>query len=235
MKRISSQVRVLCVLLFLDILIIAAHIFLRGWLGFFDLDKEGGLKSVFSGFQLISNGTAAALITTIIYRIHANRSLILVWMSCVFLFVYLALDDLAMVHERVGFVINRMTGLQGMYESFNWMVYYSPFIVIGAFVLFFALRFLHRIDPSTGLYSFLGGSGFIATLAAEFIGGELLKNSMTQLYFSMIIIEEGALLIGESFILCALVKGLATLFAQTYTLDKTVTIDRIYVKVGRDR
>ena|SRR3989338_4686418 len=226
MKKISNELRVLLGLLFFDVVIILAHIYFRSWLGFFDLDKEGGLKSVFSGFQLIGSGVCAGGCALLCSKLRASRPFVILWGLLSVLFLYLALDDLAMIHERVGFVLNRITGLQGMFESFNWLIYFGPFIAVGIAVLLLSVRSLAFLDRRTIVPAFLGLVGFFGTLIVEYFGGELLKQGMIPLYHSSIIFEESLLLFGETFFLLALMRGCSALFQKAFILRTDAQLEK---------
>ena len=207
-----------CILLLLcDSAIVMAHIYLKEWLGFFDLDKEGSIKSVFSGLQLLTNGFLASFIAYLSSRLRASRPFIALWAMISALFIYLGLDDMMMIHERVGFVLNRLSGFHGTYESFNWLWYFLPFIAIGGIAFILAVRSLAFISVKTRTYAILGLSGFVLTLLIEVIGGQLLKIGLVPLYFKSIIVEESLLLFGETFFLAALVGGATALFLKSYT------------------
>lgn len=216
MKKTSGYILCAALLVAVDVLIIVAHIFLKNWLGFFDLDKEGGLKSVFSAFQLLMSGGMAGGIALLLSKLKASKPFITLWFLLMLLFFYLALDDLAMIHERIGFVLNHLTNWHGMYESFNWLIYFSPFILFGAVSLLLGIRSLAHWNKNTQWLSICGLVGFILTLLIEYIGGALLKNGIISLYHLSIIVEESTLLLGESFFLVALAVGFSTLFSKTF-------------------
>ncbi|OGY71484.1 MAG: hypothetical protein A2986_04070, partial [Candidatus Jacksonbacteria bacterium RIFCSPLOWO2_01_FULL_44_13] len=216
-----------CILLLLcDSAIVIAHIYLQGWLGFFDLDKEGSIKSVFSGLQLLTSGFFAGFIAYLSSRLSASRPFIALWAMVSALFIYLGLDDMMMIHERVGFVLNRLSGFHGTYESFNWLWYFLPFIAIGGVAFILAVRSLALISAKTRIYAILGLSGFLLTLLVEVIGGQLLKTSFIPLYLKSIIVEELLLLLGETFFLIALAKGASALFLKSYIARNGTTEER---------
>lgn len=202
--------RFLFLLLFVDALLVVAHIFLRKQLGFFDLDKERSLKAVFSGFQLFVSGGVAALIAYL-FQEKGKRWL---WGLTSVAFVYLALDDMMVIHERIGFVLNRWTGLTGYRgESFNWLIYFIPFIALGIIVFFLLLRTVWQSDRRCGMLLGCGVDFLIASLIFEVLGGKILGSSW---YPWSIVAEEAAQLVGESFILVAVLFFLQKQFHQHY-------------------
>ena len=198
------------------VFLIIAHIFWRHSLGFFDLDKEGSLKAVISGFQLLALGFGSGFITFLVSRLRASRPYAALWASTSALFFYLAMDDMMMIHERIGFVLNRWTGLHGTFESFNWLLYFAPFIVLGSCVLILIVRSLWRIDRHAGIFALVGIFGFFGTVGMEAIGKQLLVMGALPVYQLSIILEESLLLFGETFFLSGLFLAIKTLFTQVY-------------------
>ncbi|MDP2630314.1 MAG: hypothetical protein Q8P56_02805 [Candidatus Uhrbacteria bacterium] len=199
-----------------NIFLIIAHIFLRQSLGFFDLDKEGSLKAVISGFQLLALGFGSGFVTFLVSRLRASRPYVMLWACVSALFFYLAMDDIMMIHERIGFVLNRWTGLHGTFESFNWLLYFAPLIVLGSCVLILIVRSLWHIDRHAGIFSSVGVSGFFGTIGIEAIGKQLLAMGALPAYQLSIILEESILLFGETFFLIGLFLALMVLFSRAY-------------------
>lgn len=219
-KRPSFLMSIGVLLIFCDFFLVLAHMYWRDSLGFFDLDKEGSLKPVLSGFQLMTSGFCAGFIAFLSSQMRASRSFIALWMCVSILFFYLALDDMMMLHERIGFVVNHWTNLHGSFESFNWLLYFLPFIIFGVFIFILAVRSLFFIEPRVRMLALLGLSGFFLTLLTEAVGGHILKIGMISLYQKSIIFEEAFLLFGETFFLIALIFGSITLFSKVYIQRK---------------
>lgn len=177
-----------------------------------------------SGFQLIASDIAASTIVFLSLRVHASRPFIFLWGMMSTLFIYLALDDMLMLHERVGFVLNRWTGLHGAYESFNWLLYFTPFIVVGIFTIALAVRTLFLIDIRTRIWALCGFTGFLLTLIAEAVGGYLLRIGAIPLYHLSIIFEESFLLVGETFFLIALLLAASSLFSRSFVPRDSVDL-----------
>ncbi|MEK7648630.1 MAG: hypothetical protein AAB400_01795 [Patescibacteria group bacterium] len=222
MRRISFSHYAIAFLFIGDIFVILAHIYLRGWLGFFDLDKEGSLKALFSGFQLLASGMGAGCIAYLALRLRASRFVVSLWAVCSALFGYLALDDMMMIHERVGFVLNNLTRLHGTYESFNWLLYFSPFIVLGAIAFVLVVRSLSGISVRAHILAWIGLAGFVVTLLTEAGGKMLLSAGLISIYHQSIILEEASLLFGETFFLIALAVGASELFKKAFMLRDNV-------------
>lgn len=216
MKKLPLSVVALGIVLFCDSAIIISHIYLKNWLGFFDLDKEGSIKAVFSGLQLLTIGFLAGSITYLLSKLQASRPFTILWTLICALFVYLALDDMMMLHERIGFVFNNITRLHGQYESFNWLIYFLPFMAFGAITLILGARSLVLIHNKTLPCLTLGVIGLFLTLFVEILGGQLLQGGETTLYLKTIVLEEALLLFGETFFLYGFALGATALFQKLY-------------------
>lgn len=213
-RRIQPWQVALATLLGMTLALAIAHSGLRSYLGFFNLDKEQSLKAVFSGLQLLSIAVLSFLYALLQCKAIRQRKQCILWTLVGMLFGYLALDDMMTIHERVGFVLNRWTGLTGYWgESFNWLIYFSPLILIGLVVLFLAVKSLRREYAPAGSLAWIGITLFVASLLFEYIGGRMLASSA---YQWLIVVEEVSMLAGESFFLVAFWRTLGNLFSRSY-------------------
>ncbi len=215
-QYIQPWQKALAILLSMTLALAIAHVALRGYLGFFNLDKEQSLKAVFSGLQLLSIAVLAFFYALLQFKACLNKKQGILWTFTGLLFGYLALDDMMTIHERVGFVFNRWTGFTGYWgESFNWLIYFSPLILIGLAVLLLAVTSLRREHIHSRQLAWIGVILFVVSLIFEYIGGRLLASS---LYQSFIIVEEVSMLAGESFFLIAFWLADANLFSRSYVV-----------------
>ncbi len=208
--------RLLLFLFFLDALLIVAHLFLRQKLGFFNLDKEGSVKAVYSGLQLLVTGGIASAIAFLLSRAQERRSERWLWGIVAAGFFYLGLDEMMVLHERVGFVLNRWTGLTGYWgESFNWLIYFSPLIAFALLAYFFLFRVVWKEDRRVAWGVLAGTVFFAASIVLEAVGGMKLGSASYHLF---VIFEESAQLFGESLFLGAFLYLLQITFNKLYTL-----------------
>lgn len=208
--------RLLFILLAIDVALALAHLFLRQKLGFFNLDKEGSLKAVYSGLQLLTTGGVASLIAFLLSRARQRTSLRWLWGIVAAGFFYLGLDEMMVIHERIGFVLNRWTGLTGYWgESFNWLIYFSPLIAFAFLAYFFLFRVVWKEDRRVAWGVLAGTFLFAASIALEAVGGRMLATAQ---YQTLVILEESAQLIGESLFLVAFLHLLQITFNKFYTL-----------------
>lgn len=221
MPHLSFLSKTAIALLLLDCAIILAHIFWRDSLGFFDLDKEGNLKGVFSGFQLLVIAISSGALAFLSSRLAASRTQRTAWALVSLLFVYLALDDMMTIHERVGFVLNRWVGVNDRpFESFNWLAYYAPFILAGAALVGWAVRSVAHIQKKLGWIAGGGLCLLMLSLALELLGRQLLIAGAIPLYRIEMIAEEAAMLFGETLFLAAIATAGAQLFERAFVARK---------------
>lgn len=191
----------LWILFLFDILTILAHIFLRKSLGFFDLDKEGNLSSFYAGIKLWIGATGAFLYAWYLQRSKSSRALVWAWIAFAMMLAYLGIDDMMVIHERLGFVINNRLRINGYYgESFNWLIYFSPLAFLGVVVLYIVARNLWCSYRTPALLIGIGASIMVLSLLVEAYSGYLLTNLSFSIhyYYFLIIMEESFEMIGTS-------------------------------------
>ena len=184
-----------------DILIVLMHIFLRRSLGFFDLDKEGNLASLYAGIKLWMGATGALFYAWYLQRTASSRILVWAWGACAVMLAYLGLDDMMAIHERLGFVINNRLHINGYYgESFNWLIYFSPLALLGAGVLYMVAKNLWYSHRTSALLIGVGTCIMILSLLVEAYGGYLLTHPPFSVpyYYVLIVTEESLEMIGTS-------------------------------------
>lgn len=203
------------ILLLGDLLVISLHFFLGKKLGFFNLDREQNLAAVYSGFKLLNAGLAATLLV-FLTKIKENKILWL-WAVLSGLFIYLALDEMMYLHERIGFVINHWTGLAGSRgESFWWYLYFSPLIILGATFLIYVWQMIKKNDRTLGRWFVAGVIFFILAIATEGLGALWYARQWYEAYQNLFIAEEAFELIGESIFVVTLWKLAAKYFTQNF-------------------
>lgn len=211
----------LIILLFSDLLAVLLHVFFRKSYGFFNLDEEQNLASAYSGFKLMFSGILA-LGNFLIASAIANKANGRLWLLAAPIFFYLALDEMMAIHERVGFVLNRLTGLTGFKgASFNWPIYYFPLVILAVLVLVRMVFVIIREDKKAGWLALLGLLFFVLALTAEFTAGQIVypRGLLTrnfQPYFNLIILEEGSEMMGASFLLAALASSVKHHFNKNF-------------------
>jgi hypothetical protein len=149
----------------------------------FNITREDGLATWF----MVTQTFVAALVLWLIFLVHRSRSCatrkIAAWGFLAGFFTYMAADDGAKIHERLGSIfseVNRTSGsdppadalehLQGMFPSYDWQLVALPLLAAaGLFMVIFLLREIR--DRKGRLLLFLA-PGFMATaVGLDFIEG----------------------------------------------------------------
>ena len=139
---------------------------LLGLLPAFDLDQESNVPTFFSGFQLLLTAAASGFLA----QVHKARGERWAghWRFLSWLFVYLALDEVAMVHDRLTEPMRLLLGSHSSgWLTFAWVV---PF---GALTVGIALCFLNFLwHQPARLALQMAGAG--ATFVLGAVGVEML-------------------------------------------------------------
>lgn len=206
-----------------DLLIILAHIFWRDEIGFFDIDKEGNLASLYTGGKLWIVATLAMLQSAIIIRLHTSRKIIAAWILFALGIAYIGLDDMMGIHERIGFVLNNRLGTGGFYgESFNWLLYFSPFIVVALLVFGVLIHALFKQHRRAALWLLAGALLWVGSIGVELIGRDMILAATVNVprYHLLIILEEALELFGATFIAGALWHAVRKSIRQHVRIEK---------------
>ncbi len=211
-------------LLLLDALVVLAHFLLKNKYGFFDLDGEGNLNSLFSGFQLFFIAAITGGQFLILQKIGERGLKKWLWLLVGLSFTYLGLDEIMAIHERAGFVFNNLSGLTGWPgASFNWIIYFSPLIIL-VLILYFRLFFsIWQKNKKAAALILTGIILMIGSLLAESIGGQViyprgLQTGNFHLYWNSIIIEETIELMSVSFFLAGVFIAVKKSFNQHFEI-----------------
>lgn len=199
-KIINNGFALLFVLLFFDLLTIIFHFLFGRSIGFFNLDKEQNFISLYTGIKFWFGGTVAVLNWVVARSIKQKEGKRL-WLLVALGLFWIGLDDLYYLHERFTFVLNNALGMGGFYgESFNWLLYFSPFIVL-AFLIFAKLViFIFKNYKLAALFLLGGTLLFVAALGTEIYGRQLLLSIPIPVdkYRALIVLEEVFELLGAS-------------------------------------
>ena len=183
---------------------------------FFDFNEEFNLPSLYSSAILL----ISALLLRIIY--NTIKSGKLAWLILSFTFLFLSLDELLSLHERIIPFTRNLLNLSG-YFYFAWVV---PYSIITAIIGFLYIPFLMRLPKkvrylfiTSGFIFVLGAVGIEAISARQFetFGGNTFE------YFFYYTLEECLEIIGISLFIVSLL----------YYLAKHSSVTNQQVKLGR--
>lgn len=140
----------LCVIGFLFLAnimgIVSTYIFdhdsVYGLIRLFDFDNERNLPTLFSSLQLI---IASALLSIIGAKNKSSGEIDPPWIALAVIFLLLAVDETAQIHERMVIPVRTAFGLTGLLY-FAWVVPYG--IAVSVFVIAFS-KFLLRLPKET--------------------------------------------------------------------------------------
>jgi hypothetical protein len=213
MKKWLRANFIVFIFLFLDSLVVTAHLLLKDKYGFFNLDGEQNLNSTYSGFKLLCIAAMVVIQFLILQKARERFSKRVIWFLVATSFIYLGLDELAMLHERLGFVINNLIGVADLKgASFNWLIYYLPFILVALIVYTRFVLTLWREDLGAAIFILSGVIFFALGLGVEVVSGIVVYpqgvvRSDFSLYFTFIFLEEIIELLGSTLFLTGMFKS----------------------------
>ncbi|MBI4261990.1 hypothetical protein HY624_00500 [Candidatus Uhrbacteria bacterium] len=206
--------RLLALLIVIDLLVVILHYWFGGTIRFFHLDKEQNLASVYSGSLLLAGAVMSFGACIVLGKMGAFRDRVILLLLGLGLF-YLAIDEMVVLHERIGLALNYRFGLTGYKGSaFNWVIYYTPAMIASVFVFWGVLRMLWMRECQLFIIALVGVFVLFFSLGAEALGGRMLQSKF---YTTISVIEEFAEMVGESFLLVVIAWFFTRLFHEHYT------------------
>ena len=196
---------ILKVLAYCIVVVIALHLMVMvSWFGFgydhlkglvpmFSLDSENNIPTFFSALQIF---IAAILLAVCAARYRLSQPRYFKhWVGLSAIFIYLAFDESALLHEKTMFISRDLFGASGLLY-YSWVI---PFGVIALIVLLTYSRFLLSLPRRTGVIFFLAGAVFVTGA----IGMELFEGQIQEAggkrnfdYMALVTVEEFLEIIG---------------------------------------
>ena len=166
------------ILLFLNILGLISkfyfgHDHVYGLVSLFDFDTEQNIPTFYSATAILCSSLLLFFIT---FTHKSNGCRYLGWMGLAVIFLFLSIDEISSIHERLTKLVRAFLDTSGLLFS-AWVIPYGLVVII--FVAAY-LRFLIRL-PKNIMFLFVL-SGMIFVLGA--IGLELLEGNHYELYGS---------------------------------------------------
>lgn len=196
--------RVFYYLLVLDLILVLLHIFFGENIYIFNLDNERTIPAYYSGLKLASISFLAFLMFLLVKIKKSNLKENVVWFLLSSFFIFLSFDEISELHENLGNYFLKVFNNYNLFEqdSFMWLIFLGPIILISLFLLIYFLWYLKK--KKSFIYVLLGIISFFLVLVFEFIGGLIIKSS-SDFYKIIIILEEmmekiGATLFFASFL-----------------------------------
>lgn len=195
-------------ILFLDILFVAFHYISNGH-EFFNLDYEYNLPTLYQAFKLytIFLMSVSVIYFSKVFKKSKDYIIKLFWLGMSTFFLYLSIDEVIQIHERITIFANKLLGSNYVesyesayhtvgYDSANWLPFYIPVLLGGAIVLLlFFKKILNRYGKKSYLL-FLTLFFFSMTFLMEYIGmSPSLNGGLVELWVT---IEEGCEMVGAT-------------------------------------
>lgn len=127
----------------------------------FNLNLESNIPTFFSVFLTL----IASVLAFIIAKIKKEKSI--GWFFVSFLFLFLAVDDLAQIHERVNNIIASYE-LNGFFSGYGWVSIYIIFLLL---IIIFGIKFILSLPEKIKILFFIAIVIIIGALLFEIVGG----------------------------------------------------------------
>ena len=134
------------------------------FLRIFDLDREANIPTLFSAFLLLSCGFFLGLIARQERR-EKRKSMGFFWTMLSFLFIFLALDEGAHIHERIGDVVETQMldkALPIQPHGFLYFPWILPYTAAAFLIGLIYLWFLSKLPRRTRLLFVIAAAMFLA-------------------------------------------------------------------------
>ena len=180
-----------CALLFLYYYLGGHELF--GLLDLFDLDIEGNIPTLYSAVAVLFCAALLGLVTVINW--HKPDSRRLYWLGLSILFLFLAIDEGAAIHEEIGSWLDNHYDARGVLYFF-WVV---PYGMAASILALIYLRFLGTLPADTRWRFILAGALYVGgALGVEMLGAREadLHNTNTLVYSFLFTLEETLEMLG---------------------------------------
>lgn len=188
-QRLPGRIFVFCLVIELSFVLLDAVVNYGGLteLGpikrLFNITREDGLATWF----MVTQTFVAALVLWLIFLVHRSHHYatgpVFAWGFLASFFTYMAADDGAKIHERLGSVFSELHSsdssgtpgdlsgqLQAMFPSYDWQLVMLPLLAgAGLFMLIFLLRELH--DRKARVLLFLAAGFMTIAVVLDFFEG----------------------------------------------------------------
>ena len=177
------------------------------------------------GAELLIISGLSLLIWFLFNKLGEIKIKSLPWLALALITAGLAFDDMLALHERITFLVNKTTELgNASGQSFNWLLYYTPLILITLIIFSLIIKQIWLEQKSAAYYFVAGVTTWLLSLITELIGRTMIlaPTINVPLYHSLIIAEEALELIGASLILIACATPTKNIYEKNIVI-KTIT------------
>ena len=185
-KRIFKQLFIITLfLLFAHVLgVISTYYFnhdqVFGLVPLFNLNHEANIPTFYQCFALLACSVFLAVIANFH---HQNGESYFYWGSLAVIFLFLSVDEFAMLHERLVLPFRTMFNATGVLY-FAWVI---PYAVLVALVGILYLRFLLRLPHRTRMLFVLAGIIYVSgALVLEMADGYFVSKKIDNIGFAIV-------------------------------------------------
>jgi len=173
---------------------ISGHDYVLGFVPLFSLDGEGNVPAWFSTGILLF--CAQLLLTTALAE-RRRRAPWAGWMGLAGIFAFLSVDEMAVLHERMGRAAGDLVGAEGLMHVYAWVAVYAPLLTL--FVIGY-IRFLARLPHRIRFGMVLAGAVYVGgAIGIELAGSPFWAMNVADRqwpYFALVGLEEAAEMLG---------------------------------------
>lgn len=180
------------------------------WVNLFNLNLEANIPTLFSSLQLLA---ASCLLFGIAHCHRAKQQASFSWYLLGVIFIGLAIDETAALHENLTVYLRSTLGTSG-YFYYAWVIPYGLAALLLA-VLF--ANFLLRLPRATGVgFVVAGGLYLTGSLGLEMLAGKYISSPGAQeiTYSLLYTVEETFEMLGIALFIYALLKYITRTFVQ---------------------
>jgi len=167
----------------------------------FDLDMERNIPTLFSSL-LLALGSLLFYLISLTDNANMEKNY---WRGLSVVFIFLAFDESAKIHEQIGDYVEKYVHLDG-YFYYPWVLVYGFCIILLAIIY---MKFFWSM-PRKVFWSFMGAAALYLTGAIVFdmIGGnEASQHGTTTIFYSIYYtIEESLEMLGSIYLISILLK-----------------------------
>lgn len=167
----------------------------------FDLDQEANIPTFYASVMLLFCSALLSIIS--IAKKSVNTSDWIYWAGLATIFLFLSLDEMIAIHEKLGRFVRVLLDTSG-YLYFAWVIPYSILLVV--FLLAY-LKFLINLPQKTRLLFFIAGVIYVSgALGLEILGAsEVVNHGYESInYIVLASLEESLEMIGVTTFIYAL-------------------------------
>ncbi len=171
----------------------------------FNVDEEDNIPTLFSALNML----IAAMLLFLQARLESVAKNRPYWLGLGMIFVYLSLDEVLSLHERLGPPLRATLGIHDGFFYFAWLLVVLPLVALLGLIY---LRFLLRLPHGLALGLVAAGVVFIGGAAGmEMLGGWYYSRHgvHNMIYICVATLEEGLEMYGVVLLIRALLRYMA--------------------------